>query len=374
MIPLSVIEDYLSDQSEGMRNLITWFLNLVMQLEALHQAGADRHERTETRTAHRNGTRDRSLRTRYGDVTLTKPQFRERPFETKVFGRYARVEKALVNAIAESYLQGVSTRKVEAIIGHLGIDQLSPSSVSRIAQDLDREVQEFLRRPIERPIPYLFLDASYYTVRDGPRYVSKALLVTAGVRDDGYREILGATIADCENEAFWCGFFDDLKERGLQGVQLVVSDGHRGIQAAVATAFVGASWQMCQVHTTRAVLRNVPKKDQREIADSLRDAYGNEPRLQDCADDLAARGYHRAASTIERFLPGLLNYTAFPKEHGIRIRTTNVMERVNKELKRRTRVVGAFPSEHALMRLAGAILRDINEEWVTGRRYLSMNE
>jgi putative transposase len=374
MIPLSVIDDYLTDESEGMRNLITWFLNLVMQLEGLHQAGAERHERTATRTAHRNGTRDRSLVTRYGELTLSKPQLREKPFETQVFGRYARVEKALVNAIAESYFQGVSTRKVQAIIEHLGIDQLPPSSVSRIAQDLDREVHEFLSRPIEQAFPYLFLDASYYTVRDGPRHVSKALLVTAGVREDGYHEVLGATIADCENEAFWSGFFDDLKERGLQGVQFVISDGHRGIQAAVATAFLGASWQMCQGHTTRAVLRNVPKKDQLEVADLLREAYGNEPRLQECADTLNARGYRTATNTIERFLPGLLNYTAFPKVHGKRIRTTNVMERVNKELKRRTRVVGAFPSEEALTRLAGSILRDINEEWITGKRYLLMDE
>ena len=374
MIPLSIIEDYLSDQSEGMRAVITWFLNLVMQLEALQQAGADRHERTPPRTAHRNGTRDRTLVTRYGDLVLAKPQFRERPFETQVFGRYARVEKALVNAVAESYLQGVSTRKVEAIISQLGIDQLSPSSVSRIAQDLDREVQEFFTRTIEQPFPYLFLDASYYTVRDGPRYVSKALLVTAGVRDDGYREILGATIADCENEAFWSGFCDDLKERGLTGVQLVISDGHRGSQAAVSTAFLGASWQMCQVHTTRAVLKNVPKKDQHDVADHLREAYGNERRLQDCADDLAARGYQKAATTIERFLPGLLNYTAFPKAHQKRIRTTNVMERINRELKRRTRVVGAFPSDQSLLRLAGSILRDINEEGITGKRYLLMNE
>jgi len=336
-----------------MRNLTTWFLNLVMQLEALHQAGADRHERTATRTAHRNGTLDRSLRTRYGDYTLTKPQFRERPFETNVFGRYACVEKAMVNAIAGSYLQSVSTRQVESIIAHLGIDQLSPSSVSRIAQNHDREVQEFLARPIEHPIPYLFHDASYYTIRDGPLYVSKALLVSAGVREDGYRELLSPTIADCENEAFWSGFFDELKERGLTGVQLVVLEGHRGIQAAVASAFKGASWQMCQVHTTRAVLRSVLKKDQREITDLLREACGTERRLQECADDLAGRGYTRAAATIERLLPWHLNYTAFLKEHWNRIQTTNGIERINKEIKRRTRVVGAFPSEHALLRLAG---------------------
>ena len=304
MIPLSCIEDYLSDQSEGMRGVITWFLNLVMQLEALQQAGADRHERTPARTAHRNGTRDRTLVTRYGDLVLAKPQFRERPFETQVFGKYARVEKVLVNAIAEPYLQGVSTRKVEAIISHLGIDQLSPSSVSRIAGDLDREVQEFLTRTIEQPFPYLFLDASYYTVRDGPRYVSKALLVTAGVRDDGYREILGATIADGENEACWSAVFDDLKERGVQDVKLIISDGHRGIQAAASTEFLGAAWQMRQVHATRAVLKTIPKKEQATIADQLREAYGDEHRLQVVTDDLNARDYRRPANDHRTVSPG----------------------------------------------------------------------
>lgn len=374
MIPLSIIDDYFTDQSEGMRSLITWFLNLVMQLEALQQAGAEAYERTDSRLCYRNGSKDRSLVTRFGDISLKKPQFREKSFETQVFGKYARVEKALVNAIAESYLQGVSTRKVQAIISHLGIDQLSPSLVSRIASDLDDQVQAFLDRPIEQTFPYLFVDASYYRVRDGPRYVSKAMLVTAGVREDGYREILGATIADCENEAFWSGFFDDLKERGLAGVQLVISDGHRGIQAAVASAFIGASWQMCEVHTTRAVLKTIPKKQHREVAERLREAYGNGERLQALADDLNKQGYRKAANTIERFFPGLLNYTAFPKAHQKRIRTTNGMERINKELKRRTNIVGAFPNENSLLRLVGAILMDINEEWITGRRYLSMDE
>ena len=237
---------------------------------------------------------------------MKKPQFREKPFETQVFGKYARVERALVNAIAESYLQGVSTRKVQAIISHLGIDQLSPSSVSRISWDLDDQVMAFLDRPIEQAFPYLFVDASYYKVRDGPRYISKALLVIAGVRQDGYREVLGARIAAWENETFWSGLFDELKERGLAGVQLVITDGHQGIQAAAMTAFLGVPWQMCQVHAIRAVLRNIPQHQQREVADQLRDAYGNEQRLQTLADDLNGRGYRKAANTIERFLPGLL--------------------------------------------------------------------
>ena len=194
MDPLALIEDYLSDQENGMKTLITWFLNQVMLAEALQQAGAAQYERTDARKAHRNGYKDRSLKTRYGETILRKPQFREFSFETQVFGRYARVEKALVNAIVESYLQGVSTRRVQEIVSHLGIDQLSPASVSRMAKDLDDQVQAFLLRPIEQAIPYLFVDASYYKIRDGARYVTKAVLVVAGVREDGYREILGARV------------------------------------------------------------------------------------------------------------------------------------------------------------------------------------
>jgi len=295
-------------------------------------------------------------------------------FTVVIFGRYARVEKALVNAIVESYLQGVSTRNVQEIIAHLGIEQLSPASVSRIARDLDEQVQAFLQRPIEQEIPYLFVDASYYKVRDGVQYVTKAALVVAGVRQDGYREILGMRITECENEEFWAGMFEDLKARGLTGVQLVISDGHTGIQKAAETAFLGASWQMCQVHCTRAVLRNIPKKYQKEVSFELKEAYGDEQSLQAIADDLNARGYRKAANTIERFLPGLLSHMAFPREHGKRIRTTNMLERVNRELKRRTKVAGVFPNDESLLRLIGAILMDINEEWVTGRKYLTMEK
>ena len=169
---------------------------------------------------------------------------------------------------------------------------------------------------------------------------------------------------------FWSGLFEDLKERGLAGVQLVISDGHTGIRKAAEAAF----WQMCSVHCTRVVLKNIPRKHQKEVAESLKEAYGNEERLQQLADDLNERGYRKAANTIERFIPGLMSYTAFPKEHAKRIRTTNMMERVNRELKRRTKVVGVFPNEESLLRLVGSILMDINEEWVTGRRYLTLEE
>jgi transposase-like protein len=309
-----------------------------------------------------------------GELTLKKPQFREMPFQTKIFDRYSRVEKALINAIVESYLQGVSTRRVQDIVSRLGIEDLSASSVSRIAKELDERVEDFLKRPIEQPIYYLFVDASYFKVRNGSRYVTKAFLVVVGVRDDGYREILGARIADGEDELFWSGLFQDLKDRGLSDVKLVISDGHKGIQKAVEKSFLGASWQMCQVHLVRAVLRNVAKKYHKEIADKLKIALTDETKMQELIHELDDRGYSKAADTLERFQFSLWNYKSFPVSHQRRIRTTNGLERINKELKRRTRVVGAFPSDQSFMRLCVSILIDINEEWMTTKKYLTMDE
>lgn len=373
MIPIEFLEDYLIDQEGGLKKLLTWFLNLVMQLEAMEQIDAEPYQRVDSRKAYRNGYKDRSLKTRVGELKLKKPQFRELSFETKVFDRYSRVEKALINAVIESYLQGVSTRRVQDIVSRLGVEDLSASSVSRISRELDGRVEEFLKKPIEHPIPYLFVDASYFKVRTDSRYITKAFLVVTAVRDDGYREILGARIADGEDELFWTGFFDDLKDRGLSGVKLVVSDGHKGIQKAVEKSFLGASWQMCHVHFIRAVLRNVAKKYHKEIADKIKIALENETEMQQLYLDLESRGYSKSAGTIEHFQFSLWNYRSFPRNHWRRIRTTNGLERINKELKRRTRVVGAFPSDRSFMRLGASILIDINEEWMTTKKYLSMD-
>jgi putative transposase len=373
MIPIELLEDYLIDQDDGLKKLLTWFLNLVMQLEAIQQADAEPYQRIDSRKAHRNGYKERSLKTRVGEIRLKKPQFREISFETKVFDRYSRVEKALINAVLESYLQGVSTRRIQDIVSRLGIESLSASSVSRISKELDEKVEEFLKRPIEHPIPYLYVDASYFKVRTDSRYVTKAFMIVTGVRDDGYREILGARIADGEDELFWSGLFQDLKDRGLSGVKLVVSDGHKGIRKAVDKSFLGASWQMCHVHLIRAVLRNVAKKYHKEIADKIKMALEDETAMQQLIHELEDRGYSKSADTAESFRFSLWNYRAFPREHWRRIRTTNGLERINKELKRRTRVVGAFPSDQSFMRLGVSILIDINEEWMTTRKYLSMD-
>ena len=373
MIPNDLLKDYLIDQEDGLKNLLTWFLNLVMQFEAMEQIDAEPYQRVGSRKAHRNGYKERSLKTRVGELRLKKPQFREIPFQTKVFDRYSRVEKALINAIVESYLQGVSTRRIQDIVSRLGIEELSASSVSRIAKELDEKVEEFLKRPIEHPIHYLFVDASYFKVRTDSRYVTKAFLVVMGIRDDGYREILGARITDGEDELFWSGLFQDLADRGLSGVKLVISDGHKGIQKAVEKSFLGASWQMCHVHLVRAVLRNVAKKYHKEIADKIKIALEDETKTQELIQELEDRGYSKAADTLEHFRFSLWNYRSFSREHWRRIRTTNGLERINKELKRRTRVVGAFPSDKSFMRLGVSILIDINEEWMTTKKYLSMD-
>mgnify|MGYP003510767734 FL=1 len=370
----SFIKDYLVDQEDGIRQLITWFLNLVMEEEALLQSCAQRYERTDSRKASRNGYKPRTLLTKYGKLELLKPQFREFPFETQVFEKYSRVEKSILAAVAESYLQGVSTRRVEKVMTALGVEGISASSVSRITKELDEKVEEFLSKPIEHEIPYLFVDATYLKVRDGLHYENKALFVVAGIRDDGLREILGVRLADSEASIFWQDLFEDLKERGLRGVKLVVSDGHKGIQKAVTESFIGSSWQMCHVHLIRQVLKKVPKKKQKEVSEKIKEALVDRQKLQDLIRELDNMGYKSAADTLEHFQYDVMNYMQFPQNHWRRIRTTNMMERTNKEIKRRSRVVGAFPSQESVLRLVVSILIDINEDWITGNRYIVMEQ
>jgi len=367
-------EDYLIDPKEGMRKLTAGLLNEVMQVEAENQIQARPYERTGKRKAHRNGSRQRSLKTIHGEIELDKPQIREFPFKTRVFERYSRVEESVRVAVAESYFEGVSTRKVEKVFSKFGLNNISASEVSRIAKKLDKLVNEFLNRPIEGSIPYLFLDASYFKVRTDGRYINKALLVVTAIHDDGYREILSAMVDDSEDESCWESCFDSLKSRGLKEVKLVISDGHKGIQAAVEKEFLGASWQMCNVHFMRAVLKNIPKKDKKEVAYMLKDALEDERKMQEVAVILDERGHKKSADTVDRFRFDLWNYKSFPRQHWRRIRTTNGLERINKELKRRSRVSGAYSNDQSLLRVAVCIMMDINEDWITGKRYLSLEE
>jgi len=365
-------EDYLVDPKEAMKKLTASMLNEAMQLEAEKQIQASPYERTCKRKAHRNGTRPRSLKTIHGEIELQKPQIREFSFKTKVFERYSRVEESVRVAVAESYLEGVSTRKVEKVLSKFGLENISASEVSRIAKRLDKQVKEFLNRPIEGSIPFLFVDASYFKVRTNGRYINKALLVVTGIREDGYREILNATVAESEEEYCWESCFEDLKARGLNGVKLVISDGHKGIQAAVEKLFIGSSWQMCNVHFMRAVLKNISKKDKKNVAYMLKYAIEDEHKMQETAVILDGMGYKKSADTIDRFRFDLWNYKSFPRSYWRKIRTTNGLERINKELKRRSRASGAYSNDQSLLRVAVCIMMDIHEDWITGNKYLSL--
>jgi len=370
-----IAKDYLSDPQGAMQTLIATFMNMVMRCEAEKQAGAGYYERSEHRTATRNGYSERTLKTRYGDIKVQKPEFRERPFQTILFERYSRVERAVILATTESYIKGVSTRSINEMMKHFGITNICPDTVSRMAKELDGVVQEFRNRPIEHPFPYLIVDATYIKVRRGTRVVSQALLITAGVRQDGFREILSIDLMDSEREGFWFDHFEMLKERGLDGVQLVISDGHKGIQNAVNRAFLGSSWQMCHVHLHRIIKsKGIRKSDVKIIAGIVRNGIqGDIEALQNAIRELEEMGYPGAATSLERFSTDLLNYRGFPEEHWRYIRTTNMLERLNREIKRRTRSIGAFPNGDSAMRLIGSILIDKNEEWLCGKRYLTIS-
>lgn len=286
--------------NEKMIKVIIAFLNKIMREEAIMQAGAGFHEKSTKRKAHLNGSKKRRLITRYGPAELSKPQLRETGFETSIFDKYDRAEKAIVATICLNYTHGISTRKMKKVLAELGVT-VSKSAVSRICEELDIAVQEFLNRPLD-VTPYLFVDATYVRVLDFEmkRYVTKPVFVAMGVNHEGYREILGAKVMDREDEAWWTVFFQELKDRGMTGVELVVSDGHRGIKAAVPTMFPGASWQYCHVHFRRNMTKTVGIKQRKQFNDLLNDAMESPELLDALVPDLEKQGFTRAAEMIMR--------------------------------------------------------------------------
>ena len=367
-----IISSFLKDSKDGKKRLVEWFLNSVMEEEARIQVSSLPYERTEERKGHRNGSRTRTLKTVDGKLELKKPQIREFPFETKVFDRYSRVEKALDSVILESYIQGVSTRNVMNVVESLGVENISASYVSTLASELDANVKSFLERPIESPMKFIYIDATYFKVREDGTYGNKALYVCICINPEGRREILSAHLYDSETEIQWESFFDDLKDRGLRGVELVISDGHKGIQESVTRSFLGAAWQYCHVHFMRNLMKLIPKKRQSSVMQIIKQALENESLVSQAQDLLLKEGLEKASDMFERWYPSLYNYRAFGQSNQRRLRTTNVLERLNLEFKRRTKKIGAFPSEQSLLRLVVSIMMDIKEEWITGRRYMNM--
>ena len=314
-----------------------------------------------------------------GDLSLSIPKLRQGSFFPALLERRRRVDQALYAVVMEAYLHGVSTRKVDDLVKALGADTgISKSEVSRICADLDQEIGQFRNRDLSAlAYPYVFLDATYCKARVNHRVVSQAVVVAFGVAADGRREVLGFDVGDSENEAFWTEFLRTLKARGLGGVRLVISDAHSGLKKAIGIVFQGASWQRCRVHFMRNVLAVVPRASQEMVASIIRTAFAQPDKAHVNAqfDEVAAmlsKSHPKVASMLHDARPDLLAFADFPPRHWRQIWSTNPMERVNKEIKRRTDVVGVFPNPAALLRLAGAVLVEQHDEWEAGdRRYLS---
>jgi putative transposase len=367
----------LLDDPAFLRGVVQGVLQAILEAEMTAHVGAERYERGPDRSGHRNGYKPRTLQTRVGTLELRVPQDREGTFSTELFARYQRTEQALVLTLMEMYVQGVSTRKVAAITEQLCGTGFSKSQVSALAGRLDAELSAWRERPLAARYPYLSVDARYEHVRVDGQVVSQGVLIVAGVRDDGRREILAVEVADTESEATYQDLFRRLQARGLHGVRLVTSDDHAGLRAAIARHFQGASWQRCQVHFARNAQGRVGAKHRAQVAEDLRaifaaaDAAQARATARTCGDRWR-RSHPAVATQLEEDLEPCLACYAVPAAHRLRVRTTNGLERFNQELKRRTRVVRIFPNRAALLRLVTALAMEQSEEWVSGRRYLTM--
>ena len=361
-----------------LRHAVKTMAEALMELEVAAKLGADPHERTTERTGYRNGHRRRDWDTRAGTIELEIPKLRRGSyFPDWLLEPRRRAERALFAVVAEAYVLGVSTRKVDALVRTLGVDGISKSEVSRLCAELDRGVKAFRERRLdEHRYPYVWLDAKIEKVRQGGQVVQMAIMLAVAVNERGEREVLGVDAGVGETGAAWTGFLRSLVARGLSGVRLVTSDAHVGLREAIRTTLVGASWQRCKTHLMRDVLAHVPKTAQGMVAAFARtiwaqpDATSAHAQLGRIAEHLAP-SFPKAAQTLLAAEDDVLAYAVLPREHWSKVWSTNPLERLNREVARRTDVVGIFPNRDALLRLTGSLLAEQHDEWLTtDRRYL----
>ena len=365
-----------SSDADLLREMIGFTAERLMAVEVESLTGAAHGERSPDRLTHRNGYRERSWETRAGTVALKIPKLRKGSYFPGFLEPRRMAEKALTAVVQEAYIQGVSTRSVDDLVQAMGMSGISKSQVSRLCGEIDDRIQSFLDRPLEGDWPYLWLDATYLKVRQAGRIVSVAVTVAVAVNDRGRREVLGMAIGASEAETFWTGFLRSLTRRGLRGVKLVIADDHKGLKAA-ATRILGATAQRCRVHFMRNLLAHAGKQGRRVVSAFVATAFA-----QDDADSAAAQ-WRLVADQLKPKAPKLvalmdeaqhdvLAYMSFPREHRQKLHSTNPLERLNGEIKRRTNVVGICPNEDAITRLVGAILLEQNDEWAVSRRYMTL--
>ena len=365
-----------SGDGDFLRSVAEAVLQMLMEADVEGMIGAGRHERSPERVTWRNGYRERTLDTRLGSLQLRIPKLRQGSYFPPFLEARKTSEKALVAVIQEAWIGGVSTRKVDDLVQAMGLTGISKSQVSKLCKELDDRVNAFLDRPLEGEWPYLWLDATYLRQREGGRVVSVAAIIAVAVNTEGKREIVGLHIGPSEAETFWSGFLKSLVRRGLRGVKLVISDAHEGLKHAIAKV-MGATWQRCRVHWVRNALAHVPKGQHTVVAAAIRQAFLQPDResasqtWRHVADQLRAR-WPKLGTLMDESETDVLAYMTFPAPHRTKLHSVNPLERLNKEVKRRSDVVGIFPNEGSIMRLIGAVLLEQNDEWQLQARYMQV--
>ena len=378
IVSLGEVKGLFGEDRDFLRDLLHEVIQEVLEAEMNDALGAQKGERTGDRLGYRSGYYPRTLITRVGKLELRVPQDRQGRFSTEVFERYQRSEKALVSALAEMYVQGVSTRKVKAITEELCGHSFSASAVSGVVKRLDGELSQFAQRRLEEAFAYVILDARYEKVRESGSIRSRAVLVAIGIDWEGRRQVLGVELAHRESTSSWRDFLLTLRQRGLQGVELVVSDDHAGLRKAIAEVLPEAIWQRCYVHFLRNALDHLPRKgdddclrelrwlyDRRDVNEARKDLAGWLKRWQD--------KYAKLSAWVEDNIGETLSFYSLPHGHHKHLKSTNMLERLNEEIKRRTRVVRIFPNEESCLRLVRALAVETHENWIEAHRYLDMN-
>lgn len=371
------IKAALTSQEDFLRPLVQKVVQDVLEAEMAEALGADKGERTDSRQGYRSGYYRRSLITRVGKIELRVPQDRAGRFSTEVFARYQRSEKALVTTLAEMYVQGVSTRKVKTITEELCGHAFSASTISELNKNLDEQLVAFSHRRLDQEYAYLIVDARYERVREAGHVQQRAVLIALGISWDGRREVLGVELANRETETSWKGFLQRLKERGLRGVEFVVSDDHAGLRKAIREVFTEAAWQRCYVHFLRNALDYLPRKGDDDCLTELRWLYDRRD-LEEARRDLAAwlkkwsGKYAKLCDWVEENIEDTFTFYRLPRAHHKHLKSTNLLERLNQEIKRRTLVVRIFPTADSALRLIRALAVEIHEDWIEQHRYLNM--